>query len=182
MGNYEKIQKYKIIANFMRVIESITDKAHSAVLFSMEDWFRTTTEVRQGYLLSAYFFNIFLERTMREALDDHEARVSIAGLLINDMRFVDIIVLNVNEEEAEVLVDQLDTTTTRYKIGFGSDKTKVMTNNQNNVQGEMEIKSQRLETIENFKYLGSIISNEGTKPENLSRIAEKIAALSRLIS
>ena len=34
--------------------------------------------------------------------------------------------------------------------------------------------------MENFKYLGAIISNEGSKPEILSRIAQTIAALSRL--
>ena len=34
--------------------------------------------------------------------------------------------------------------------------------------------------MENFKYLGSIITNEGTKPKILSRIAQTTAALSRL--
>ena len=34
--------------------------------------------------------------------------------------------------------------------------------------------------MENFKYLGAIIPNEGSKPEILSRIAQTTAALSRL--
>ena len=34
--------------------------------------------------------------------------------------------------------------------------------------------------MENFKYLGAIISNEGSKPKILSRIAQTTAALSRL--
>ena len=34
--------------------------------------------------------------------------------------------------------------------------------------------------MENFKYLGAIISNEGSKPEILSRIVQTTAALSRL--
>ena len=34
--------------------------------------------------------------------------------------------------------------------------------------------------MENFKYLGAIISNEGSKPEILSRIAQTTTALSRL--
>ena len=34
--------------------------------------------------------------------------------------------------------------------------------------------------MENFKYLGAIISNEGSKPEILSRIAQTTAALSRM--
>ena len=63
---------------------------------------------------------------------------------------------------------------------IGSDKTKVMTNNPNGFQREIKIKGQRLEEVDNFKYLRAIISNEGSKPEILSRIAQTTAALSRL--
>ena len=55
-----------------------------------------------------------------------------------------------------------------------------MTNNPNGFQREIKIKGQRLEEVENFKYLGAIISNEGSKPEIISRIAQPTAALSRL--
>ena len=79
-----------------------------------------------------------------------------------------------------VLLDRLNTTTTRYKMEIGPDKTKVMTNNPNDFQREINIKDQRLEEVENFTYLGAIISNEGSKPEILSRIALTTAALSRL--
>ena len=118
---------------------------------------------------------------MCEALADHEGSVSIGGLITN-FRFADDIVVNAEvEEEAGVLVDRLDTTTTRYKMEIGPDKTKVMTNNPNGFQREIKIKGQRLEEVEN-KYIGAIISNEGSKPEILSRIAQTTAALSRLQS
>ena len=39
---------------------------------------------------------------------------------------------------------------------------------------------QRLETATSFKYLGSVITDEGSKPEILSRIAQTTAALTRL--
>ena len=61
---------------------------------------------------------------MCEALDDHEGSVSIGGRLITNFRFADDIVVNTGEEEeAGVLVDRLDTTTTRYKTEIGPDKT-----------------------------------------------------------
>ena len=37
-----------------------------------------------------------------------------------------------------------------------------------------------LETVTSFKYLGSVVSDEGSKPEILSRIAQTTAALTRL--
>ena len=54
---------------------------------------------------------------MCEALDDHEGSVSKGGRLITNFRFVDDIVVNAEEEEeAGILVDCLDKTTTRNKM------------------------------------------------------------------
>ena len=118
---------------------------------------------------------------MCEALDDHEGSVSIRGRLITNFRFADDIVINAEEEEeAGVLVDRLDTTTTRYKMEISPDKTKVITNNPNGFQRDIKINCQRLKEVENFKYLGAIISSEGSKPRILSMIAQTTAVLSRL--
>ena len=92
---------------------------------------------------------------MCETLDEHEGSVSIGGRLITNFRFADDIVVNAEEEEeAGVLVDRLDRTTTRYKREIGPDKTKEMTNNPNGFQREIKIICQRLEEVENFKYHG----------------------------
>ena len=53
-----------------------------------------------------------------------------------------------------------------------------MTNNPNGFQ--REIKRSEYRRSGDFKYFGAIISNEGSKPEILSRIAQTTAALSRL--
>ena len=39
---------------------------------------------------------------------------------------------------------------------------------------------QKLETVTSFKYLGSVITDEGSKREKLSGIAQTTAALTRL--
>ena len=57
---------------------------------------------------------------------------------------------------------------------------KEMTNNPKSYQRKIKIKCQKLEAVENFMYLGSIISEEGFKFQILSRIAQTTTALSRL--
>ena len=44
----------------------------------------------------------------------------------------------------------------------------------------MKVNEQRLETVTSFQYLGSVITDEGTKPEILSRTAQKTEALKKL--
>ena len=58
-------------------------------------------------------------------------------------------------------------------------KTKLMTN-ISGINIETEVNGQKLETVTSFMYLGSVITNEGSKPEILSRIAQTTAALTRL--
>ena len=96
------MRKININASIIRAIENLYDKTQSAVLLngSTGEWFRTTAGVRQGCLLSPTLFNIFLERIMCEALDDHKGSVSIGGRLITNFRFADDTVpAPVNAEE-----------------------------------------------------------------------------------
>ena len=55
-----------------------------------------------------------------------------------------------------------------------------MTNNTSGINTEIKVNGQKLETVTSFKYLGSVITYEGSKPEILSRIAQTTAALTRL--
>ena len=85
------MKKYNISIKLIQVIKNLYNTATSAVLFngSVCDWFRTTVGVRQGCLLSPTLFNIFLERIMTDALEDHEGIVSIGGRTITNIRFAD---------------------------------------------------------------------------------------------
>ena len=63
---------------------------------------------------------------------------------------------------------------------ISAEKTKPMTNNTSDINTEIKLNGQKLETVASFKYLGSFITDEGSKLEILSRIAQATAALTRL--
>ena len=78
------------------------------------------------------------------------------------------------------LAERFDRASTGYGMEISSEKTKPMTNNASGINTEIKVNGQKLETVIGFKYLGSVITDEGPKHEILSRIAETTAALTRL--
>ena len=173
------MKKYNISTNLIQVIKNLYNKATSAVLFngSIGDWFQTTVGVRQGCLLSPTLFNIFLERIMTDAIEDHEGTVSIGGRTITNLRFADEIDgLAGGEEELANLVERLDKASAAYDMEISAEKTKLMTNNTSGINTEVKVNGQKLETVTSFKYLGSVTTDEGSKPEILSGITQATAA------
>ena len=153
----------------------------SAVLFnsSIGDWFRKTVGVRQGCLLSPTLFNIFLDHDRRRRRSRRHCQHW--GRTITNFRFADDIDgLAGEEEELSNLVERLDKASTAYGMEISAEKTKLMTNNTSGINTEIKVNGQKLETVTSFKYLGSVIPDEGSQPELLCRIAQTTAALTRL--
>ena len=63
---------------------------------------------------------------------------------------------------------------------ISAEKTKLMTNTTSGINTEIKINGQKLETVTSFKCLGSAVTDEGSKPEILCRIAQATVALTRL--
>ena len=161
------MKKYNISTSLIQVIKNLYNKATSAVLFngSIGDWFRTTVGVRQGCLLSPTLFNIFLEKVMTDALKDHEGTVSIGGRTITNLCFAYYTDgLAGEDEELANLVERLDKASTAYDMEISAEKTKLMTNNISGINTEIKVNGQKLETVTSFKYLGSVMTDEGFKP------------------
>ena len=118
---------------------------------------------------------------MADAHEDHEGTVSIGGRTITNLRFADDIDgLAGQEQELLKLVNHLEEASTAYGMQIRAEKTQLMTNNTNGISTDITIDNKKLETVRSFKYLGVIVSDEGSKPEVLSRIAQTTAAVTKL--
>ena len=164
---------YSINDNLIITVECLYNKVTSAVYHNnnIGEWFWTTIGVCQGCLLSPTFFNIFLERIMADALEDHEGTVSI-------LHFADDIDCLAGQELVK-LVNHLAEASTAFGMQISVEKTQLMTNNTNSISTDITIDNKKLETNHSFKYLGAIVLDEGSKPEVLSRTAQTTTAMTK---
>ena len=124
---------------------------------------------------SPALFNIFLERIMTDASEDHEGTISIEGRTITNLHFADDINgFAEKKEELVKLVERLDKTSTAYSMEISAEKTKLMTNNTSGISTKIKVNGQKFETVTSFKYLGSVITDEGSKLEILSMIQDSM--------
>ena len=65
-------------------------------------------------------------------------------------------------------------------LEISAEKTNLMTDNSSGINTEIKINGQKLETVTGFKFLGSVVSDEVSKPETLSRTAQTTTALTSL--
>ena len=118
---------------------------------------------------------------MTDALEDHEDTVSIGGRTITNLYFADDIDgLVGEEEELAKLVERLDKASTAYGMESSAEKTKLVTIKTSGIK-DIKANGQKLETVTRFRYLGPVVSDEGSKPEILSRIAQTTAARLKLV-
>ena len=133
-----------------------------------------------GDVYSTTLFNMLLKRIMTDALEDHEGTVTIGGRTITRLRFVDDINGLAGDEKLVKLLERLDKASTAYGIEICTEKTKLTKSNTSGVNTEIKVNGQTLETVTSFKYLGSFVTDEGSKPKIFSRIAQTTAALPKL--
>ena len=100
---------------------------------------------------------------MTDALEDNEGTVSTGGRAIANFRFAyDIDGFAGEKEKLSKLIERLDKAYTAYGMTISAEKTKLMTNNTSGINTEIKVNGQKIETVTSFKYLGSIISDEGS--------------------
>ena len=75
---------------------------------------------------------------------------------------------------------KLDKSSAAYGMEVSAEKTKLMRNSTSGIHTDIKVNRKKLETVTSFKYLGSVITDEGSKPEIFCRIARTTAALTRL--
>ena len=85
-----------------------------------------------------------------------------------------------SEDQLRQLLKHLEDTSQSYGMLINASKMKVISNTTDGYIDEKTINGQTLEGVESFKYLKSIFSDKGSRPELLARIMMTSQAMVKL--
>jgi len=117
--------------------------------------------VRQGCCLSPILFSLYSECHTKEALEGF-GDFKIGGQIIHTVKCADDLVLLAKEEKVlQDIIDKLIEIGRCYEMEMNVEETKVMRISRQPFPLKTVIDQKQLENVESFKYLGSMLINDG---------------------
>ena len=124
--------------------------------------------VHQGCILSPCLFNFYAEYIMRSAeLEEAQARIKIAGIKINNLRYADDTTLMAeSEEKLKSLLMKVKEESENVGLKLNILKTKIMASGPIT---SWEIDRETVETVADFIFWGSKITADGDCSHEIKR-------------
>ena len=132
------------------------------------DWFQIGTGVRQGCILSPCLFHLYPEYIMRSAgLEEAQAGIKTVERNISNLRYADDTTLMAErEEELKSLLMKVKEESEKVGLKLNIQKTKTMASVPIT---SWEIDEETVETVADFIFLGSEITEDGDCNHEIKR-------------
>ena len=153
---------------FVEIIEQMYTELKSRITTDvMGTLFKIQRGVRQGDPLSPILFNSALEEVFKN-LNWEKKGININGEYLNNLRFADDVTLVAGSQtEIETMLRELDKMGKGAGLAMNISKTKLL--NNKNVNYEININGEKIETAESVIYLGKKISCNYLENEEIDR-------------
>ena len=178
---WKVLEQYDIKGQLLDNIRAIYSNSKSAVRTTSgtSDWFPVTSGVRQGCVLSPLLFVIYMDHITKEADPDEEA--------LNELLFADDqVVINNDATKLQQHIDKINDSCKTHDMKISISKTEVMTISRRPETPDVSINGSGLKKTHEFKYLGSIFSEDGrldreieTRCQNANNVSYQLAPLLR---
>ena len=130
------------------------------------DWFQIR-KVCQGCILSPCLFNLYAEYIMRNVgLNEAQARITIAGRNINNIRYADDTTLMAENEELKRLLMKVKEESEKVGLKFNIQKTKTMAFSP---ISSCQIDGETMETVRDYILGGSTMAADGDCSHEIKR-------------
>ena len=114
---------------------------------------------------------------------DKENGVRVNSVNLNNIRYADdTVIVATTEKDIQNLLDVVNEKGQKFNVEMNVEKTKVLViSRDQNTRANLQLNGQVIEQVECFKFLGSIITDDGkSQREVSSRIAEAKQAFNRM--
>ena len=139
-----------------------------ATLHGTTDWVKIGKGICQGYILSLYLFNVYVEYIMWNAgLDESQVGIKTAGRNISKLRYADDTTLMAeSEEKLKSFLIKVKKKSENAGLKFNFQKTKIMASGPIT---SWQIDQVKMETVTDFVFLGSKITVDADCSHEIKR-------------
>ena len=178
MGMYHKLLEYGIDPNLVNLVKDMYDKTKIMLKLNGKITMPIPTEkgVRQGCILSPRLFNLFIN-DIPLIFDQQCHPVQLGNMSIQCLMYADDIVLfSESKQGLQRCLAKLEIYTEKWKMKLNhKKKNKIMIFQKHGLTPKVDItfKNEILEQVKEYKYLGSIISRNGSFKSNTAYLRGK---------
>ena len=173
------LKSYGVGKRLLALMKNVSERSEMAVRFANDlgEWFKAEMGTKQGDPISPTSFIVLLERAMMTLEGD--ASVTMNGRAVDNLKFADDIdLIEDSWESLQVKTDRLNEAAKKAGLRMNVNKTKTMVFGQKQSEGKIMVDGSALENVEQFEYLGSLITwdNDCSK-EIVRRMAKAWSAM-----
>ena len=185
-GLFYKLLTFGLDPIYVKLIKTLYDNS-CQTLKSEEGitrFFNTSRGVRQGCILSPFLFKMFLN-DLPKIFDQNCNPVSVGQLKISCLMYADdLVVFSETKEGLQRCLHQLKRYTEEWGLSINLKKTKIMLfqNGGKKINHNFYFGIQKMDLVNNYKYLGTTISNSGSFKNNDTLMKKKASRASFLIT
>ncbi|VDO19666.1 unnamed protein product [Heligmosomoides polygyrus] len=164
---WEILKLYGVPTTFVEIFRSLYQNSMCCVKTTLGNtsYFEVTTGVRQGCVLSPLLFNVALDFVMRRTTAEVQEGIPWFRGRLMDLDFVDDIAVFAEEnDKLQRITERLSQEAGNIGLRISPEKSKVMCVGIASPRDAIYIGSDRLEVVNSFTYLGSMIANDGERP------------------
>lgn len=156
----------------------------------LSDTFKTTTGVRQGCVLSPLLFNVYIDRVTKETqnniynpLEIEQETYEQLNNSTNELLFADDqCLIYEKDKRLQEHITSLSTTCSKYNMKINITKTEAMLLSRTQKPLNIHITQDRVKQVSEFKYLGSIFSENGKLDREIETRCQKANAVTYQLS
>ena len=178
------VRSYGVPPKLVTLIELFYQHFECSVIVNgnLSEWFPVQSGVRQGCIISPMLFLLSMDWIMRNTTSDKSRGIKWTLLSqLEDLDFADdLAVLSSSPQHLQTKAEGLNSFARKTGLNINTVKTQNMFINSTPTASSITVDSIPLERVEDFTYLGSIVSSDNVAPPEKTspRVWAKLRALS----